>query len=136
MTPTPNRRTVVGWALTAGACLSAPSWAEAGPAVADPILAAIERHREAYDAFMDVWSKTDMLTLYDRAKADESAVAELRRFREIEIEEEAAFSSLLATRPPTKGSAIACVLHVADCGLATDEMRAWLAMLMESPLVA
>jgi hypothetical protein len=28
------------------------------------------------------------------------------------------------------------VEHVADCGLATDEMRAWLSMLNESPLVA
>jgi hypothetical protein len=35
--------------------------------------------------------------LYDRAKADEGAVAELRRFRELETEEEAAFSALLAS---------------------------------------
>jgi hypothetical protein len=136
MTPSPNRRAVVGWALTAGACLSAPSWAEAGPAIADPILGAIERHRDAYDALMDVWSKTNTLTLYDRAKADDAAADELRRFRAIELEGETAFSSLLATRPATKASAIACVLHVADCGLATDEMRSWLAMLVQSPLVA
>jgi hypothetical protein len=115
---------------------STRSWAEAGPAVADPILSAIERHQQAYDALMDVWSKTPMLTLYDRAKADEGAAAELRQVCELETEEEAAFHALLATRPTTKGSAIACVLHVADCGLATDEMRSWLAMLVESPLVA
>jgi hypothetical protein len=77
-----------------------------------------------------------MLTLYDRAKADESAAAEMRQFCELETEEEAAFHALLATRPTTKGGAISCVEHVADCGLATDEMRAWLAMLMESPLVS
>jgi hypothetical protein len=99
---TPNRRAVVGWALTAGACLSAPSWAEAGPAVADPILAAIERHRQAYDALQEVWGKTRVFDLYDRAKADEGAAAELRRFCAIELEEETAFSSLLATRPATK----------------------------------
>jgi hypothetical protein len=61
------------------------------------------------------------------------AAAELREFRELEIEEEAAFSSLLATRRATMASAIACVKHVAGCGLASDEMRAWLAMMVESP---
>ena len=77
-----------------------------------------------------------MLALYDRSKADEGAAAELRRFRELETEEEEAFSALLATRPATKASAIACVKHVADCGLASDEMRAWLAMMVESPLAS
>jgi ribosomal protein L7/L12 len=74
--------------------------------------------------------------LYDRAKADEGAAAELRRSSELETEEEEAFSALLATRPATKASAIACVKHVADCGLATSEMRAWLAMMVESPLTS
>ena len=136
MNAVPDRRTVLGSILTAGACLSVPSWAGAGALVADPVLAAIERHRRAYDAFMEVWEQTQVLALYDRAKADEGAAAELRRFSELETEEEAAFSSLLATRPATKASAIASVKHVADCGLASDEMRAWLAMLVESPLVA
>jgi hypothetical protein len=35
-----------------------------------------------------------------------------------------------------KASAIACVKHVADGGVATNEVRAWLAMLAESLLVA
>jgi hypothetical protein len=99
-------------------------------------MAAIERHRQAYDRFMDVWARTNVSGLYDRANAEEGAAAELQRFRELETEEEAAFSSLLAARPATKASAIACVKHVADCGLASDEMRAWLAMLVESPLVS
>jgi hypothetical protein len=77
-----------------------------------------------------------VMALYERAKTDEDAAADLRRFRELETEEEAAFSSLLATRPATKASAIACIKHVADCGLATDEMRTRLAMLVESPLVS
>jgi hypothetical protein len=134
MTVAADRRAVLGSILTAGACLSLPSWAGAGALLADPVMAAIERHRRAYNAFITVWSQTHMLALYDRAKADEGAAAELRRFRELETEEEAAFSSLLATRPATKASAIASVKHVADCGLASDEMRAWLAMLVESPL--
>jgi hypothetical protein len=85
---------------------------------------------------MKVWGQMNVSDLYYRANAEEGAAAELREFRELEIEEEAAFSSLLAIRPATKASAIACVTHVADCGLATDEMRAWLAMLVESPLVS
>ena len=135
MTAAPGRRTVLGSILTAGACLSVPLWAGASASVADPILAAIERHRRAYDAFMEVWGQTNVSDLYDRANAEEGAAAELRRFRELETEE-AAFASLLATRPATKASAIACVKHVADCGLASDEMRAWLAMMVESPLVS
>jgi hypothetical protein len=131
-----DRRAVLGAILTASGCLSVPSWGSTGGSVADPVVAAIERHRRAYDAFIAVWSQTPVLALYDRAKADEGAAAELRRFRELETEEEAAFSSLLATRPATKASAIACVKHVADCGLATDEMRTWLAMLVESPLLS
>jgi hypothetical protein len=85
---------------------------------------------------MEVWGQTNVSDLYDRANAEEGAAAELRRFRELETEEEAAFSALLATRPATKASAIACVKHVADCGLASDEMRAWLAMMVESPLAS
>jgi hypothetical protein len=105
MNAAPDRRAVLGSILTAGACLSPPLWAGADALVADPVLAAIERHRRAYDAFMQVWGKTSVLALYDRAKADEDAAAELRRFRELETEEEVAFSALLATRPATKASA-------------------------------
>jgi hypothetical protein len=79
--------------------------------------------------------QTNVMALYDRALADEAAEEELGRFCEIEAEEEPAFSAWLAIRPATKGSAIACVLDV-NCGLATDEMRAWLAMMVESPLLS
>jgi hypothetical protein len=136
MTRATNRRAVLGAIVSASACLSMPSWGAAGGSIADPVVAAIERHRRAYDAFITVWSQTPVLALYDRAKADSDAAVKLQRFRELEAEEEAAFSYLLATRPATKASAIACVKHVADCGLASDEMRAWLAMLVESPLVS
>ena len=40
------------------------------------------------------------------------------------------FRTRLAAKPTTKAGAVACVEHVAECGLATDEMRAWLAMLL------
>jgi hypothetical protein len=73
-----DRRAVLGTILTAGACLSLPSWAGAGALVADPVLAAIERHRRAYDAFMEVWGQTNVSDLYDRANAEEGAAGELR----------------------------------------------------------
>jgi hypothetical protein len=66
MNAAPDRRTVFGSILTAGACLSVPSWAGAGGLVADPLPAAIERHRQAYDAFMGLWGQTDVMALYDR----------------------------------------------------------------------
>jgi hypothetical protein len=47
---------------------------------------------------MEVWGQTNVVVLYDRAKADEDAAAALRRFRELENQEEAAFSSLLWRR--------------------------------------
>jgi hypothetical protein len=131
-----DRRAVLGSILTAGAWLSMPSWAGVGALVADPVMAAIERHRRAYDAFMEVWGQTKVSDLYDRANAEEGAAAELREFRDLETAEETAFHELLSTRPATKASAIACVKHVADCGLASDEMRAWLAMMVESPLAS
>jgi hypothetical protein len=48
-----DRRAVLGAIMTAGAYLSLPSWAGSGALVADPVLAAIERHRQAYAAFME-----------------------------------------------------------------------------------
>jgi succinate dehydrogenase/fumarate reductase flavoprotein subunit len=31
---------------------------------------AIERHRQAYDVFMDTWGQTNWATVYDRIKTD------------------------------------------------------------------
>jgi hypothetical protein len=107
------------------------------PLLIDPVYAAIERHRQAYDVFMDIWDQTHGgRDLYDRAKADSAALVEYRRFTDLEMAEERTFYALLATMPATKAGAIACIAHVADCGLATEEMRAWLAMLIQSPLVS
>jgi hypothetical protein len=89
------------------------------------------------DAFMDLWGATHGgQDLHDRAKVDKAAAAKLQNFRDLEGAEEDAFHELMATRPTTKAGAIACLKHVAECGLATAEIRAWLTMLAESPLVA
>jgi ferric-dicitrate binding protein FerR (iron transport regulator) len=102
-------------------------FAEERAALRDPVYSAIERHRQAYNVFMDVWDRTrGAMDLYECAKTDKTVAAELRRFSELEKAAESAFLALLAIRPTTKAGAIACVEHVADCGLATDEMRAWL----------
>ena len=67
-----DRRAVLGSILTAGACLSVPSWAGAGALVADPLLAAIERHRRAHDAFMDAWGQTNVSDLRSRERGGPS----------------------------------------------------------------
>jgi hypothetical protein len=136
MNATADRRAVLGAVLAGGACLPFPSCVAASISLADPVYAAIERHRQAYDVFMDTWGQTNWATVYDRIKTDEEAAARHRRYCELETAEEEAFHALLATRPTTKAGVIACVEHVADCGLATDEMRAWLAMLVQSPLAS
>ena len=58
-----------------------------------------------------------------------------RQWRAVQNAEEATFNAVLATMPTTKAGAIACVEHVIDIGLATDELKDWLAMLLELPLV-
>ena len=76
-----DRGAVLGSILTASGCLSVPTLAGAGAWVADPVMGAVERHRRAYGAFMDVWSQTNVVALYDRANAEEGAAAALRELR-------------------------------------------------------
>ena len=130
-----DRRAVLGAVLAAGACLSPALWGGASALIADPVLEAIERHRRVYDAFMEVWGQTNVSDLYDRANAEEGAAAELRRFRELETEE-AAFASLLgpSRRQRLQRSPASSTSRIA--ALASDEMRAWLAMMVESPLAS
>lgn len=111
---------------TAGAFLS--SWAHASGAEADPIYSAMTAHRQAYAVFEKLWDLTHG-GLYIEDEASK------RQWYEVNNAEEATFNALLATKPTTKAGAIACVEHVIDIGLATDEMKDWLAMLLDSPLV-
>ena len=64
------------WLLAA--CLSAPLWGGISALIADPVLVAMQGHRRAYDAFMEVWGQTNVSGLYDRANAEEGAAAELQ----------------------------------------------------------
>ncbi len=97
--------------------------------LADPVYAAMERHRRAYDVLMDAWAQTrGGLLLEDEA--------DKRSWYDVELAEEDTFHAVLATKPTTRAGAIACVEHVADIGLVTEEVSAWLVMLLGSPLVA
>ena len=121
----PTRRAAFG-ALACVPALSLPAFAAV---YSDPVYAAMERHRQAYDVLMDAWAKTrGGLLLEDEA--------DKRRWYDVGTAEEDTFKAVLATKPTTRAGAIACVRHVADIGLVTDELGAWLVMLLGSPLVA
>jgi hypothetical protein len=100
----------------------------------DPVYAAIEAHRQAHDALMDAWDRTSSFRW--RAGLDEAEKAELRRVSDLEQLEECTHNALLAIRPGSKAAAVAAVQHIAEYGLATAEMRLWLLILLDSPLVA
>jgi hypothetical protein len=126
MTALADRRAFLSL-LPAGALIS--SWAQASEAEADPVYAAMEAHREAYGVFSEWWDLTHG-GMYTEDEASK------RQWYEVQNAEEATLKALLATKPTTKAGAIACVAHVADYGPVTNELRDWLAMLLESPLMA
>lgn len=118
---------------TASALLPS-SWAHASGTEADPVHAAIETHRQAHDALMDAWDRTSGFRWRDGL--DEAEKAELRRVSDLEQLEEQTHNALLAIRPGSKAAAVAAVQHIAEYGLATAEMRVWLLILLDSPLVS
>jgi hypothetical protein len=99
MTALADRRAFLAL-LPAGAFLS--SWPQANGAEADPVYAAMEVHRRAYDVFSEWWD----LTHGGMYTEDE---ARKREWYEVNNAEEATFNALLATKPTTKAGAIACV---------------------------
>jgi hypothetical protein len=130
MTPAADRRAVLGTILAGAGALALPSWACGD----DPVYRAIEAHREAYDAMAEAWDASASLRWL--TEPDEAEKAELHRVNALEMAEEETHNALLAIMPATKASAIACVQHIAEYGLASTEMQAWLLMLLDSPLVA
>ena len=127
-----DRRTFL--ALLPASALLPSSRAHASGAEADPVYAAMETHRQAHDALMDAWDRTSSFRW--RAGLDEAEKAELRRVSDLEQLEERTHDALLAIRPGSKAAAVAAVQHIAEYGLATAEMRVWLLILLDSPLVA
>ena len=92
MNAVPDRRAILGAVVAGAACISVPCGLGSLRVLADPVLAGPRAPQTGLRRLYDV-GQTNVLALYDRAKADEAAAAELRRFRELETEEEAAFSS-------------------------------------------
>ena len=121
----PTRRAAFG-VLAGVPALSLPAFAAV---LADPVYTAMERHRQAYDTLMDAWAQT-------RGGLDLEDEADKRHWYDVGTAEEDTFKALLTIKPTTRAGAIACVEHVADIGLVTDELGAWLVMLLGSPLVA
>ena len=68
----------------------------------DPVYAAMERHRRAYDTLMDEWAQTRGGLLLE----DEAAK---RNWYDVGTAEEESFHAVLATKPTTRAGAIACV---------------------------
>lgn len=96
--------------------------------VSDPVYAAMQRHRTAYAVLMEEWKRTRGGLLLECEE-------EKGRWYDIGTAEEDAFNALLTTKPTTKSGAIACAEQVADIGLVTEELGAWLMMLLDTPLV-
>jgi hypothetical protein len=73
---------------------------------------------------------------YGGRDSDDDDRAERQRWCDVQNAEEETFYTLLKTMPTTKAGAIACVRQVADCGIITTELGAWLLLMLESPLVS
>jgi hypothetical protein len=120
-----SRRAVLGAALATIAALPAHALA-----VTDPVYGAMARHRTAHDECMDGWAEHN-----GGRDIEDDDRAGKQRWCDVQNAEEEMFSALLKTMPTTKAGAIACVRQVADCGLITRELGAWLLLMLESPLM-
>jgi hypothetical protein len=97
----------------------------------DPVYGAMARHWTAYDECMEGWARHN-----GGRDIDDDDRAEKQRWCDVQAAEEDTFYALLKTMPTTRAGAIAFVRQVADCGLITTELGAWLLLMLESPLVS
>ena len=134
--PISRRALAAGLALAPIAGL--PALAGAAPTVphADPIIAAIARHRELWLAFEVACNRTDSVLADEQGREvtqeDEDVYAETRDAEEI------AMDNLLATPPTTKAGARAALeylLHY-DRGCEPRAVGAFAATLLRSPILA
>jgi hypothetical protein len=89
------------------------------------------RHRKGYDECMEGWAEHN-----GGRDIDDDDQARKQRWYDVQAAEEKTFYTLLKTKPTSKADAIACVKQVADCGIITTELGAWLLLMLESPLVS
>lgn len=129
-------------ALAAGLALAPvaglPALAGAVPTTphVDPIIAAIERHRNGWKAFEDVCQITDEIAAKQQGREvtqeDQDAYELARSAEEIDL------ANLLATKPTTKAGARAAIEHLIayERGCPPRAAGEFAATLLQSPVLA
>src|SRR5271154_634193 len=121
-----NRRAAVASIASAGALIVPTVAAMAAPAPVDPIFAAIERHRVAFDAWGDVLARQDVLPEDELIRVEEKAAR---------LAESETLMAIFVTGPATLDGARAAIDYLS--GLDEDDHVpniAW--MMRNSPLLA
>jgi hypothetical protein len=121
-------------ALAGASALAIPTISAIADAFSDPIFVAIERYKAAYDARQATSFALDDL-MYD-PEGREVSDAEWDAYDRARATEDAAFDELLTRAPTTAAGMRAALAHFIsfDDGRFSDEMRRFLATLVESPL--
>ena len=125
-------RTLVG-----ASALAMPTISSFASALGDPIFAAIERHKAAYDTHQTLsFAIDDVINTREASDAEWDALWDaLDRARK---DEDVAFDDLLAGAPETNAGMRAVVAHVIsnDDGRLSRKMRQLLALLIKSRVLA
>jgi len=124
-------------ALVGASALVIPSIGSTASALGDPIFAAIERHKAAYDTHQTLsFAMDDVINTREASDAEWDALWDaLDRARK---DEDAAFDVLLTSAPETSAGMRAIIAHLIglDDGRLSKEMRQLLALLLKSQVFA
>jgi hypothetical protein len=126
-------------ALVGASALAIPAIgasASISSALGDPILAAIERHRAAYEAVLaSRFAIDDMIHTPEGRKVSQ---AEWEAFERAHENEDAAFGQLLKGAPETSAGMRAIIAHLVslDDGRLPEKMRRLLALMLKSRVLA
>jgi hypothetical protein len=123
-------------ALAPASVLLRPTIGAIAGSFPDPIFAAIERHKAAYEARKAASFAID--DLIHNPDAREVSEAEWDALQQAHENENAAFDALLTVPPATSLGMRAIIAHLIsiDDGRLSHEMRQLLALLLESPLLS
>jgi len=122
-------------ALVGAGALAIPTIGAIAGARPDPILAAIERHKAAYEAALALSFAIDDVIYTPEREVSEAEWEALQRAHE---NENAAFEALLTAAPETCAGMRAVVAHLSflDDGRLSPKVRQLLALLQKSRLLA
>jgi len=124
-------------ALVGASALVIPSIGSTASARGDPIFAAIERHKAAYDTHQTLsFAIDDVINTREASDAEWDALWEA--FDRARKDEDAAFDVLLTSAPETSAGMRAIIAHLIglDDGRLSKEMRQLLALLLKSQVFA